>query len=104
MQVSGSNTRRPLLLPLRRGIGNECRLIFESDGRRVAEADGPNEGGLIVDAVNRSSELTDAQKTNIVLARDREWSNRLQAQDTIHPDSTDFDLAIAWYTKSQKSS
>jgi len=31
------------------------------------------------------------------LKRDREWSNRLKSQDTIHPDSPDLDVAIAWY-------
>jgi hypothetical protein len=30
-------------------------------------------------------------------ARHREWSNRIQSQDTLHPDSPDLDIALAWY-------
>ncbi len=98
---SGSNIRQ-LQLPLRRGTGNECRLIFENGGRRLAEADGPNEAILIVDAINTSAtntRITDEQKRLIILTRDREWSNRIQSQDTIHPDSPNFNLAVAWYVR-----
>ena len=35
------------------------------------------------------------------LLRDREWSNRLESQDTLHPDSPDLDIAIAWYAHSR---
>lgn len=104
MQISSyqGNTRRSLLLPLHRGIGNECRLIFEADNRRVAEADGPNEAGLIVYAVNNS--VTVDREREIISARDREWSNRLQSQDLLQPGSLDLDVAIAWYVSIQKVS
>jgi hypothetical protein len=33
------------------------------------------------------------------LARDREWSNRIESQDTLHPGSPDLDAALAWYMR-----
>lgn len=36
-------------------------------------------------------------RQDAALARDREWSNRLQSQDMLHPNDPDVDVAIAWY-------
>lgn len=48
--------------------------------------------------------MIDREEADLIrLARDREWSNRLQSQDTMHPDSPDLDVAIAWYVSVKRA-
>ena len=59
--------------------------------------------GLVEEAEALGRIAAAQQGGHVALARDREWSNRLESQDTLHPDSPDLDLAIAWYVSRRRS-
>ena len=43
-------------LPLHRGIGNECRYVFEADGEELCAVRGPNSAAALVSLVNSQAE------------------------------------------------
>lgn len=74
----------------------------EIDALRIV-ADAEWVSGEPVSSLRRRDHvLARAAEAEVERRRDRQWSNRIESQDTLRPDSPDVELALAWYMKGVK--